>query len=342
MSSDVEQEIQDFCQEYPQFSRYKILDKVGEGTFSSVYTAIDLDHELYENDWCAHEAGECGIVALKRIYCTSAPERIRSELEILVKIGNHPNISSLIDILRQEDQVVAVLPYFPHDNFKDYFFEMDRREMQDYFYSLLSALQHVHEKGYIHRDVKPSNFLFNRKKRTGVLVDFGLAEKERIRQEKKPTQGILRGQIGYIVNDHRESLRAARAGTRGFRAPEVLFKVINQTKSIDLWSVGVIMLSILCGVFPFFKSNDDQDALVEISILFGSDRMKELAKHWNRSYDTNIPSISNTGISLADLILKFNPNAELDPILLDFLEGLLELYPNRRLTAKAALEHEFL
>ena len=51
-------------------------------------------------------------------------------------------------------------------------------QIQNYLMCLLHALSHVHKFDYIHRDVKPSNFLYNLKLNTGVLIDFGLAQKQ--------------------------------------------------------------------------------------------------------------------------------------------------------------------
>lgn len=54
---------------------------------------------------------------------------------------------------------------------------MSRDEISRYMFCMLSALEHVHKHGYIHRDVKPSNFLYNVAQQTGVLIDFGLAQR---------------------------------------------------------------------------------------------------------------------------------------------------------------------
>ena len=53
---------------------------------------------------------------------------------------------------------------------------MTKREMKLYMFQLLSALAYLDELGVMHRDVKPSNFLWDRKSKRGTLVDFGLAE----------------------------------------------------------------------------------------------------------------------------------------------------------------------
>lgn len=93
-------------------------------------------------------------------------------------------------------------------------------------------------------------------------------------------------------------MRANRAGTRGFRAPEVLLKCPDQTvcecfrilgsrlhrltpdvrvSAIDVWSAGIILLCFLTRRFPFFNSNDDVEALMELAALFGKKRMERCA-----------------------------------------------------------------
>jgi serine/threonine protein kinase len=62
--------------------------------------------------------------------------------------------------------------------------------------------------------------------------------------------------VGYAAN---------RGGTKGFRAPEVLLKVIDQTTAIDIWSSGVVFLSLLCCRFPVLSHSDDCLALLEIA-----------------------------------------------------------------------------
>lgn len=68
----------------------------------------------------------------------------------------------------------------------------------------------------------------------------------------------------------RKQQPAPRAGTPGFRAPEVLLKCPNQTTGVDIWSAGVILLCLLSGHYPFFRAHDDQSAMAQIIGLFGS------------------------------------------------------------------------
>lgn len=86
------------------------------------------------------------------------------------------------------------------------------------------------------------------------------------------------GAAGHMVPENRKKQHVNRAGTRGFRPPEVLLKVSAQSPAIDVWAAGVILLSFLSGRFPFFASNDDTDALAELATTFGCQRMRRTAQ----------------------------------------------------------------
>lgn len=75
----------------------------------------------------------------------------------------------------------------------------------------------------------------------------------------------------------RKAQAAPRAGTPGFRPPEVLLKYPLQTTAVDMWAAGIILLCILSGCYPFFRSPDDLSALAEIMTVFGTESVKKLA-----------------------------------------------------------------
>ena len=361
------------------------------GTFSTVYKAEDLEYAKYDNKWDLEasrleerdnkqppspgrlrRAKRPHYVAIKKIYVTSSPIRIFNELELLFDLRDSDSVCPLITAFRHLDQVVAVLPYFQHHDFRDYYRDMKIAEMRLYFQSMLTALRAVHQKKIIHRDVKPTNFLYNPALKRGVLVDFGLAEREgtdwhpcacdlsdeerrhRVSQSVyAQTQSSGHNTSSYPKNDSRNSRRANRAGTRGFRAPEVLLKCTQQTCSIDMWSVGVILLTMLSRRFPFFHSADDIDALLEISTIFGRKKMKETALLHGQVFETNIPSYSESGHSLEKIILwctgrtgdKTAPKKELEEDekeAVQFLQRLMECNPAKRITADEALRHPFI
>ena len=81
-----------------------------------------------------------------------------------------------------------------------------------------------------------------------------------------------------LIQLFRPAIRgASRAGTRGFRAPEVLLRVVQQTTSVDIWSAGVILLCLLSRRYPFFNSNTDTEALLEIATIYGKKNMERVA-----------------------------------------------------------------
>jgi cell division control protein 7 len=241
--------------------------------------------------------------------------------------------------------------------------------MRNYFHSLLSALHSVHRAGIIHRDIKPTNFLYDHHKQRGVLVDFGLAEKQGTdwqpclclenrdgwRNRYLSSVAFLAQQAnapglsaGYPKNDTRPSRRANRAGTRGFRAPEVLLKCTSQTTKIDIWSTGVILLTLLARRFPFFNSTDDVDAMIEMASLFGKKRMKVIAAMHGSVFESNIETIGERGFTLERIVVwascrekEQGPISKAEGQAIEFLEGLLQLDPQKRLSAKDALNHDF-
>ncbi|CAK7562625.1 MAG: Cell division control protein 7 [Sporothrix epigloea] len=386
---------------FPSFrSQFRLIKRIGEGTFSTVYKAEDLQYERYDNSWdldCdtdkwaspplkrtrfvngARRAGDGGdiakdsrprrrvkYVAIKKIYVTSSPLRILNELELLHDLRSSPSVCPLITAFRSTDQVVAVLPYFRHKDFREYYRQMKIHDMALYLRSLFEALAAVHRANILHRDIKPTNFLYDPTTGRGVLVDFGLAEREG--SESKPClcheiESVRKTRLraaympnaahnGYPKSDTRPARRANRAGTRGFRAPEVLFKCTEQTTKIDVWSVGVVLLTLLSRRFPFFNSADDVEAMIEIATIFGSRRMKAAGQLHGCMFETTIPTVGREGFSLEKIILWSNcridngktlkPLSDDEKLAVKFLGRCLDLDPSSRISAEEALQHEFL
>lgn len=75
----------------------------------------------------------------------------------------------------------------------------------------------------------------------------------------------------------KKEVRASRAGTPGYRPPEVLLKHPAQTTAVDMWAIGVIMISIMSACYPFFKGADDFTALAEMITVFGDEAIRKTA-----------------------------------------------------------------
>ncbi|XP_018532667.1 cell division cycle 7-related protein kinase isoform X2 [Lates calcarifer] len=352
VSRDVEMDIEFLYKAVPQLAKvFRIIDKIGEGTFSSVYLG-----EAQMRD------GRREMFALKHLIPTSHPTRIAAELQCLTVAGGSENVMGVTYCFRKEDHVVIVMPYMEHQAIVDIIGSLTFEEVRLYIYHLLKALRHIHQFGIIHRDIKPNNFLYNRNGKMYALVDFGLAQGTvdtqiellkdltGLRKVPRPVfgeknlnsctpapsttkQAAIKTQLvkpvktedpanrryssatrvalpvrtqsgsqkpqrtvqqGLTCNCYltdrvcnicmsRKQQVAPRAGTPGFRAPEVLTKCPNQGTAIDMWSAGVILLSLLSGRYPFFKASDDLIALTQIMTIRGSRETIQAAKSFGKA-----------------------------------------------------------
>ncbi|EPQ58916.1 kinase-like protein [Gloeophyllum trabeum ATCC 11539] len=357
---EIEEEIEDLEESVPQLTDdYKIVDRLGTGTFSSVYKAIDLGYQWkWDNSvWhgrhppsssahyqsVPHSDSAKVFVAIKRIYVTSNPERIRNEIAIMEECRMCRHVSQLITAFRHHDQVVCIMPYHRNEDFRLFYRNLPMEGIKSYFRCLFRALRDIHARGIIHRDVKPANFLFDPRTGVGTLCDFGLASRmepgptlgtclhsgptrekphgqlrnlgdldfdwiKKMQKEARQKSSWPSDRVGYLEKDHRPPSKANRAGTRGFRAPEVLLKCGEQSGAIDVWSAGVILLFFLTGKFPLFQSNDDIEALMEIAVIIGKRKMEKTATLHSRTFATNVPSITPDGITWREFVTRQNPD----------------------------------
>uniref|UniRef100_L7M4T5 non-specific serine/threonine protein kinase n=1 Tax=Rhipicephalus pulchellus TaxID=72859 RepID=L7M4T5_RHIPC len=154
---------------------------------------------------------------------------------------------------------------------------------------------------------------------------------------------------------------APRAGTPGFRAPEVLLKYRNQTTAVDMWSAGVIFLSLLSGRYPFFRAQDDLTALAEIITVIGSVPVQIAAEKMGKlltiSHDKPVLDLKSLCERLRGTRVKIGQTADgVEKVHLgyheswlhvpdsayDLLYKLLDPDPTTRITAEDALKHDFI
>lgn len=384
------QEIEHLLRTFPGLKeKYVPVCRIGEGTFSTVYKALDMnfynkknaqwiefnvqdtddverinkqlleyrvmDDELKkENSFLVEkslekyfekESRKPHFVALKCITKTSSPVRILDEITFIHETGGKKNVIPLIEGMRHEDQIIAVFPYVVHQDFREYLSEMNISDISRYMFCLFNSLSNIHSKGIIHRDIKPSNFIFIKERNFGLLVDFGLAQraKTKCREQVLSSKKDNVFNKEYFVEEQRQQLKAARAGTRGFRAPEVLFKHVEQTTAVDVWSAGIIFLTLLTKKYPFFNSYDDIDALVEISYIFGEEKMKDAAGLYKRRWSSDLPCCPEKQIAWRKVCAELNEDfSKIPEEAYDLLEKCLCLNMNERITAEEALKHTFI
>ncbi|CAO3665499.1 unnamed protein product [Rhizopus stolonifer] len=178
ISDHIQREIEIINEEFPELKNsYRLLDRIGRGTFSKVYKAEDIHYDKYA-PWAQQEdaGSDHRFAAIKLIYGISSPKRVANEISCLQDLKGLSSIVLMITALRNKDATYLVLPYIEYDDFHDIYESMSLLDLKHYMSELFTGLKHVHEKGIIHRDIKPGNFLYNKKRKKGYIGDFGLAQ----------------------------------------------------------------------------------------------------------------------------------------------------------------------
>ncbi|CAI0396362.1 unnamed protein product [Linum tenue] len=220
---------------------YVKLDKVGSGTYSNVYKARD------------RESGK--IVALKKVKLdTSEPESVKfmaREIMILQKL-DHPNIVKLEGIAtsRLQYSLYLVFDFMQTDLqtvISRYEGKLTEPQVKSYMQQLLSGLQHCHDKGILHRDIKGANLLIDK---YGMLkiADFGLANYYSTKRKRPLTSRVV---------------------TLWYRAPELLLGSTDYGVGIDLWSAGCLMAEMFTGR-PIMPGRTEVEQLHRIFKLCGT------------------------------------------------------------------------
>ncbi len=209
-----------------QIGQYELLSAIGNGGMGAVYLAERTDAEFEQR------------VAIKLLHKTMVtPEleaRFRSERQILADL-NHPNIAHLIDGGTTDDGVpYIVMEYVEGKPINQYCDDnqLGVPERLDLFRQVCSAIEMAHQNLIVHRDIKPNNILVARDG-TPKLLDFGIAK-----SLTEMAEGDNLTQLGD------------RILTPNHASPEqVAGKPI--TTASDIYSLGVLLYELLCGVCPF-------------------------------------------------------------------------------------------
>ncbi|KAL9167168.1 hypothetical protein ABFS82_05G077900 [Erythranthe guttata] len=158
--------------------------------------------------------------------------------------------------------------------------------------------------------------------------------------------GLPKSKVVSFVGDGKHKKESPCAGTKGFKAPEVLFRSMYQGPKADIWSAGVTLLYLIIGRSPF--SGDTDQNIKEIAKLRGSEDLWEVAKlHDHESlFPTELLDVKYLSpVKLGDWCARNTRRPDfLDTAprsLLDLVDKCLMVNPRHRITAEEALRHDF-
>eukprot|EP01102_Stenamoeba_stenopodia_P006776 TRINITY_DN188_c0_g1_i1.p1 TRINITY_DN188_c0_g1~~TRINITY_DN188_c0_g1_i1.p1 ORF type:complete len:647 (+),score=97.16 TRINITY_DN188_c0_g1_i1:124-2064(+) len=191
-------------------------EKIGQGSYGRVKLATHKD------------SGLKAAVKILQLDMMDDPEIDRSKREIeIMKQLNHPNICKILDVVETADRLYIIM-------------ELGAGELQGYqkshiiteevarkfFVQIMDAIEYCHSRNIIHRDIKHKNILLDEYENV-KLIDFGLS------------------------NFTSGGLRSTFCGTPAYAAPEMILGKKYIGPEVDVWSMGVVLYSMLCSKFPF-------------------------------------------------------------------------------------------
>ncbi|KAI0358173.1 kinase-like protein [Trametes cingulata] len=286
--------------------RYEIVRRIGGGRYSEVFEGIDSSNEE-----------SCVIKVLKPV----AKKKIKREIKILRNLAGGPNVIRLMDTVHDgpSRSNSLVMEFVENTDWKELYCTLTEMEIKHYLFQLLRALDFVHSRGIIHRDVKPANIMFDRARRKLRLIDWGLAE-------------FYHPGVELHI----------RVASRYFKGPELLVGYKHYDYSLDIWSVGCILAAMIFRRENFFRGRDNDDQLLKIVKVLGSDEFERYLTRYSlylQTYDEELLQ-SHSKIPWSRFVTADNrPNVTTDSI--DLLDKLLRFDHLERLTAAEALAHSF-
>ncbi|KAK2984380.1 hypothetical protein RJ640_002766 [Escallonia rubra] len=233
------------------FSRYRFGKELGRGEFGITYQCFD------------HETGEavaCKTISKSKLRTEIDIEDVRREVEIMRHLPAHPNIVRYKAVYEDREAVYLVMELCEGGELFDRIVargHYTERAAALVTKTIVEVVQMCHAHRVIHRDLKPENFLYASSNESAPLkaIDFGLSI------FFEPGQ-----RFGEIV------------GSPYYMAPEVLRR--NYGPEVDVWSAGVILYILLCGVPPFWAETEEgiAQAIIRCEIDFDRDPWPRVSK----------------------------------------------------------------
>lgn len=206
---------------------YTDIQKIGTGGMANVYRGMQSNFQR-----------QVAIKVLLPAYSTDAEfaQRFLREAQTVSQLS-HPHIIPVYDFGQKDGSFYMVMELLPGGDLATWVKRgLEESETLDILLNIASALHFAHEKGFVHRDVKPDNVMF-REDNSAVLTDFGIA-----RKQNAENQVTVAGQV---------------LGTPRYMSPEQLQGREIDGRS-DIYSLGIMFYEMLCKKAPY----DDEDFMV--------------------------------------------------------------------------------
>ena len=226
--------------------RFQKIRTVGRGAYGKVFTVLDKENP-----------GETRALKVEHIEVQElrqSPAHFVREVDVLASLQEHPNVVRIIDVGRKkcdnDEYCWILMEYIPHTVYKVFTQRFTKRLklLKLVLYDTLVGLYHMHTNGLAHRDIKPSNLLFDKDRLITKLCDFGMAK------------------------DMRNTSHSLSVSTLLYKPPEILAGCMEYNQKMDIWSLGVSALDVICGGHIFNFRNDDyaeERARQKLSYIFG-------------------------------------------------------------------------
>ncbi|KAK4673162.1 Calmodulin-dependent protein kinase cmk2 [Podospora pseudopauciseta] len=217
---------------YDKKSKYRFGRTLGAGTYGIVREAEGPD-------------GRVAIKIILKKNVRGNERMVLDELDMLQRL-KHPHIVKFVDWFESRDKYYIVTELATGGELFDRICQQGKfteKDASQTIKQVLGAVDYLHKNNVVHRDLKPENLLYLTKEADSdlVLADFGIAKMLGTKDEVLTTM----------------------AGSFGYAAPEVMLKQ-GHGKPVDMWSLGIITYTLLCGYSPF-RSENLQDLIDECS-----------------------------------------------------------------------------